>query len=188
MYCICYMYSTYVIKHYATRQKDAVSTPPIIDKRYTHLQVVIKLLAYKGHQFFKVNLATSTILKLFLSVKTQGFFSILQVWNQSRLVWKIVFHGWQKKKLGPRFVTRSIYNVEDPVQLPLCFFNVRSLRKRRPGRVVCEKHKIYVPGSKLLILGMVIPPIIGNPHHSGYIHPSYWDDDHPRLYYETMRV
>ena len=28
----------------------------------------------------------------------------------------------------------------------------------------------YVPGSKLLVLGMVIPPLIGNPYN-GYINP-----------------
>ena len=34
----------------------------------------------------------------------------------------------------------------------------------------------YVPGSKLLIMGMVIPPLIGNPYN-GYINPYYWVDD-----------
>ncbi len=38
-----------------------------------------------------------------------------------------------------------------------------------------------VPWSKLLILGMVIPPLIGNPYN-GYINPYYWVDDHPLLY------
>ena len=36
----------------------------------------------------------------------------------------------------------------------------------------------YVPGSKLLVLGMVIPPLIGNPYN-GYINPYCWVDDHP---------
>ena len=40
---------------------------------------------------------------------------------------------------------------------------------------------IYVPGSKLVVLGMVIQPLIGNPY-SGYINPYYWVDDHPLLY------
>ena len=40
---------------------------------------------------------------------------------------------------------------------------------------------IYEPGSKLLVLGMVIPPLIGNPYN-GYINPYYWVDDHPLLY------
>ena len=40
---------------------------------------------------------------------------------------------------------------------------------------------IYVPGSKLLILGMVIQPLIGNPYNE-YINPYYWVDDHPLLY------
>ena len=37
------------------------------------------------------------------------------------------------------------------------------------------------PGSKLLVLGMVIQPLIGNPYN-GYINPNYWVDDHPLLY------
>ena len=40
---------------------------------------------------------------------------------------------------------------------------------------------IYEPGSKLVVLGMVIPPLIGNPYN-GYINPYYWVDDHPLLY------
>ena len=40
---------------------------------------------------------------------------------------------------------------------------------------VCE------PGSKLLVLGMVIQPLTGNPYN-GYINPDYWVDDHPLLY------
>ncbi len=41
--------------------------------------------------------------------------------------------------------------------------------------------KPFEPGSKLLVLGMVIQPLIGNPYN-GYINPYYWVDDHPRLY------
>ena len=40
---------------------------------------------------------------------------------------------------------------------------------------------LHVPGSKLLVLGMVIQPLIGNPYN-GYINPYYWVDDHPLLY------
>ena len=39
----------------------------------------------------------------------------------------------------------------------------------------------FEPGSKLLVLGMVIPPVIGNPYN-GYINPYYWVDDHPLSY------
>ena len=43
-------------------------------------------------------------------------------------------------------------------------------------------HKVqYEPGSKLLVLGMVIQPLIGNPYN-GYINPYYWVDDHPLWY------
>ena len=38
----------------------------------------------------------------------------------------------------------------------------------------------HPPGSKLLILGMVIPPLIGN-LCNGYINPYYWIDDHPNF-------
>ena len=40
---------------------------------------------------------------------------------------------------------------------------------------------IYVPWSKVAILGMVIPPFNRNPYN-GYINPYYWVDDHPLLY------
>ena len=40
---------------------------------------------------------------------------------------------------------------------------------------------VYEPGSKLLVLGMVIQPLIGNPYN-GYVNPYYWVDDHPLLY------
>ncbi len=39
----------------------------------------------------------------------------------------------------------------------------------------------YEPGSKLLVLGMVIQPLIGNPYNE-YINPYYWVDDHPLIY------
>ena len=42
-------------------------------------------------------------------------------------------------------------------------------------------HVLYEPGSKLVVLGMVIPPLIGNPYN-GYINPYYWVDDHPLIY------
>ena len=47
----------------------------------------------------------------------------------------------------------------------------------------CNVHvyNVYEPGSKLLVLGMVIQPLIGNPYN-GYINPYYWVDDHPLLY------
>ena len=40
---------------------------------------------------------------------------------------------------------------------------------------------LYVPWSKVAILGMVIPPFNWNPYN-GYIYPYYWVDDHPLLY------
>ncbi len=46
--------------------------------------------------------------------------------------------------------------------------------------------RIYEPWSKVAILGMVIPPLIGNPYNNGYINPYYWVDDHPLLYGNMM--
>ena len=44
------------------------------------------------------------------------------------------------------------------------------------------------PGSKLLVLGMVIPPSIGNPYN-GYINPYYWVEfPIPLLYGNVMGV
>ena len=40
---------------------------------------------------------------------------------------------------------------------------------------------LYVPWSKVAILGMVIPPLIGNPYNWD-TKPYYWVDDHPLLY------
>ncbi len=48
-------------------------------------------------------------------------------------------------------------------------------RLQRTQTAPCE------PGSKLVVLGMAIPPLIGNPYN-GYINPYYWVDDHPLLY------
>ena len=47
----------------------------------------------------------------------------------------------------------------------------------------CSQCRLFThePGSKLLVLGMVIQPLIGNPYN-GYINPYYWVDDHPLLY------
>ena len=36
------------------------------------------------------------------------------------------------------------------------------------------------PGSKLVVLGMAIPPLMGNPYNE-YINPYYWVDDHPYI-------
>ena len=43
-----------------------------------------------------------------------------------------------------------------------------------------------MPGSKLLILGVVIPPLVGNPYN-GYINPYYKVDDHC-YHWKTMGV
>lgn len=149
--CICYMY-------YATKQKDAVSTPPMT-KDNTHTSK----LSSNCSRIKAINSSKST-------------FPPPLSWSWSvRNRFSKVNQGWCECSIGQKpsqFVSRSIYNVEDSVQLPLCFFNVRSLSKSIESSAT---HTIYLPGSKL------IPPIIGSPH-SGYLHPSNWDDDHPPLY------
>ena len=52
------------------------------------------------------------------------------------------------------------------------------------SRIMCEQTKAkHIPSlpNYTAILGMVIPPLIGNPYN-GYINPYYWVDDHPLLY------
>ena len=48
----------------------------------------------------------------------------------------------------------------------------RNVGKLRTG----PWHLPHEPGSKLLVLGMVIQPLVGNPYN-GYINPYYWVDD-----------
>ena len=43
-------------------------------------------------------------------------------------------------------------------------------------------HSPHVPWSKVAILGMVIPPLIGILIYNGCINPYYWVDEHPLLY------
>ncbi len=52
---------------------------------------------------------------------------------------------------------------------------------------VFRSKSIYVPGSKLPILGMVIPPLVGNPYN-GYINPYYWADFPIPYFMEIMGV
>ena len=52
--------------------------------------------------------------------------------------------------------------------------------RKSPASFRCFLSK-HVPGSKLVVLGMVIQPLLGNPYN-GYINPYYWVDDHPQLY------
>ena len=52
------------------------------------------------------------------------------------------------------------------------WINLNDLQKNKE---TLKNSKSYVPGSKLLILMMVIPPLMGNPYN-GYINPYYWVD------------
>ena len=72
---------------------------------------------------------------------------------------------------------------------PRCETNNRHARQKYGSLIRRRSHRPHhkqgpfphEPGSKLLVLGMVIPPLIGNPYN-GYINPYYWVDDHPLLY------
>ena len=57
----------------------------------------------------------------------------------------------------------------------------RESRSQRLWLKYLSNMTAYEPGSKLLVLGMVVQPLIGNPYN-GYINPYYWVDDHPLLY------
>ena len=47
-------------------------------------------------------------------------------------------------------------------------------------------YKLHVPGSKLPIVGMVLPPLIGNPYH-GYIKPCYyWSSTPEKIVFEQL--
>ena len=61
--------------------------------------------------------------------------------------------------------------------------NVWTTKLQRPQRV----HFLHEPGSKLLVLGMVIQPLIGNPYN-GYINPYYWVEFPIPYYMEIMGV
>ena len=60
-------------------------------------------------------------------------------------------------------------------------------RTSQSRNLMMHKNKRREPGSKLLVLGMVIQPLIGNPYN-GYINPYYWVDDHPVLYENNVSL
>ena len=61
----------------------------------------------------------------------------------------------------------------DPKNIPI--------KHRSPQEVSgCLGLCLYEPWSKLVVLGMAIPPLIGNPYN-GYINPYCWVDGHPLL-------
>ncbi len=71
------------------------------------------------------------------------------------------------EKWGPKKVYRKKRDIEriSSMQLANCIIKTTTIQT-------------YEPGSKLVVLGMVIPPLIGNPYN-GYLNPYYWVDDHP---------
>ena len=68
----------------------------------------------------------------------------------------------------------------DPISMNMVNL-LRYLPEFATFQAVSSQLKLYVPWSKVAILGMVIPPFNRNPYN-GYINPYYWVDDHPLLY------
>ena len=93
------------------------------------------------------------------------------------------FPVWRQavKRRNPK---KQILSIQDifGTRLHLGCFMCEARAKQLQPRERSNKQYIlsYVPGSNLLILGMVIPPLIGNPYN-GYINPYYWVDDHPLI-------
>ena len=66
--------------------------------------------------------------------------------------------------------------------------NLTHLTWTQSQQVFSQKPNIiYEPGSKLVVLRMVIPPLIGSPYN-GYINPYYWVDEFIPYYMEIMGV
>ena len=72
---------------------------------------------------------------------------------------------------------------------PLPARRLGDLRELRSYDLMGEKTDSLtcVPWSKVAILGMVIPPLIGNPYN-GYINPYYWVEFPIPHYMEIMGV
>ena len=95
-----------------------------------------------------------------------------------------VLRGWRVGSDVPKpDPSRCIYGTfEKKVSKSdfFCFFGQRGWEDDMNSSEVWDVPR-YEPGSKLVVLGMAIPPLIGNPYN-GYINPYYWVDDHPLLY------
>ena len=93
------------------------------------------------------------------------------------------FPVW-RQAVKRRIPKKQILSIQDifGTRLHLGCFMCEARAKQLQPRERSNKQYIlsYVPGSNLLILGMVIPPLIGNPYN-GYINPYYWVDDHPLI-------
>ena len=118
-------------------------------------------------------------------------------WNHFRWTLSPVLHGYHSTRHGRswcsyhKFFMRSYKlqhknrNHSSWTHPPVKYVS-RHPASERHVPPVSSKHKNhnlgwYVPGSKLLTLGMVILPLIGNPYN-GCINPYYWVDDHLLLY------
>ena len=77
--------------------------------------------------------------------------------------------------------SRKIQHLWRLTWTPKNHFKIIPPQKKKSCEIISTSQPSYVPWSKLLVLGMVIQPLIGNPYN-GYINPYYWVDDHPLLY------
>ena len=99
-------------------------------------------------------------------------------WNPECLSptsWSNFLLPWISKKL--ELICRDPLKME----VPFCGGNQTRCFKKLHSRLLVVFPHPSEPGSKLVVLGTAIPPLIGNPYN-GYINPYYWVDDHPLLY------
>ncbi len=117
-------------------------------------------------------------------------------WIQAKTPWKTNMEPWKRRFLLKTiifsflpFVSGGIANLEllpSRVCLPQALLRLKE--QGLPGDgwswewiFLLVNSCVYVPWSKVAVLGLVIQPLIGNPYN-GYINPYYWVDDHPLLY------
>ena len=96
-----------------------------------------------------------------------------------------ILHTWKIQVYINKHIYLYVYAVTSSV--------VSTATNKSFGESLVKKHisivkmlgpgmaRTSVPWSKVAILEMVIPPLIGNPYN-GYINPYSWVDDHPLLY------
>ena len=94
-----------------------------------------------------------------------------------------LLEGWHRLTHQGRKFIQLHQGLRNFTKVKGCFNtpNWNTPRAPRPLPIGYIYIYIYEPWSKVAILGMVIPPLIGNPYN-GYLNPYYWVDDHPLLY------
>ena len=122
------------------------------------------------------------VLGVFFSMRSKNSVKNAALPGISWNVW-----GVNRSSLGhidvqrPWGVRQGIPTLNDPSRMKCTSLGAREKHKPEKLRFCFIMFYRYEPGSKLVALGMAIPPLIGNPYN-GYINPYYWVDDHPLLY------